>query len=192
MTHLHLSHSVTKTLSCRETCRLSEDTFPLLPCKQKKHHNVPVPMCHAGLPQRASFFPFSFSFPCSLSKISHSMMLVSLFLVFAVSPSSKQCTSLRLLKRKHIVIVCKEMKGGWEMQRKNAVAAVGAVGGVFKSSVQCTPDKKARKKTLLFHDAVSQGTRKSGAAPAHQCSCWSYGGVRNRNVSSRNVRCWRF
>ena len=65
MTHHHLSHSVTQTLSCREIYRLSKT--PFLRDASQKHHDVP--MCLAGLPQRASFFPFPFPLMLALENI---------------------------------------------------------------------------------------------------------------------------
>ena len=88
------------------------------------------------------------------------------------------------------------MKGAWKMQRENAVAAVEAVGGGVGALRSAGRMRKhvvePKKKSSLFHNAVSQVARKSGAVPAHQWPCGSFGGARDRNMSPRKTGSRRF
>lgn len=86
------------------------------------------------------------------------------------------------------------MKAERWMQFENAVAAVRAIrcdGKAVRSASQ--PERKAnRGRKSLFHNAVSQAARKSGAVPSHQSPWLPFGRTCGRNVSSRKAGSRRF
>ena len=188
MTHRHLSHSVAPP-PCRETCRLRENTFPP-PCKQN------TMMCPCAALVSLSGLPFDrFPFRARSQKICRMIPSISFFgFSLPLFPSRESNASAPGCEKETHVKLCKEMKAGWWMQCENAVTAVRAIrcdGRTVRSASQ--PERKAnRARKSLFHNAVSQAARKSGAVPSHQWPGLPFGGACTRNVSSRKAGSRRF
>jgi hypothetical protein len=79
---------------------------------------------------------------------------------------------------------------------ENDVAAVRAVRRGVKALRSPSQKRRyvveLRRRSSLFHNAVSQAARKSGAVPSHQWPGLPFGGACTRNVSSRKAGSRRF